>query len=221
MVKRPTGSGGEPSSPNCGASAGVRLVNYPFLNSVGHATMVLGFLRWALALCVVLSGSAGAQPAGVSATLPVITLTADSPTSVDIGANVAYLLDDSRQLQLEQAMAEGQPWMPVARTIPNFGFTNHAYWFRLVLDNQTAKPMARVLELPRPFLDDVRLFHLLEGRMVNRYALGDEQPYAQRAVQHQNFVMPLNLEPGRNLVVLRIASSGTVEAPLRLWQPAA
>ena len=27
MVKRPTGSGGEPSSPNCGASAGVGLVN--------------------------------------------------------------------------------------------------------------------------------------------------------------------------------------------------
>jgi hypothetical protein len=24
MVKRPTGSGGEPSSPNCGASAGVK-----------------------------------------------------------------------------------------------------------------------------------------------------------------------------------------------------
>ena len=30
MVKRPTGSGGEPSSPNCGASAGVRLVNLIF-----------------------------------------------------------------------------------------------------------------------------------------------------------------------------------------------
>jgi len=37
MVKRPTGSGGEPSSPNCGASAGVEvrhlltvyLTNYP------------------------------------------------------------------------------------------------------------------------------------------------------------------------------------------------
>ena len=183
--------------------------------------MVLGFLRWALALCVVLSGSAGAQHAGVSATLPVITLTAESPTFVDIGANVAYLLDDSRQLQLEQAMAEGQPWMPVARTIPNFGFTDHAYWFRLVLDNRTAQPMARVLELPRPFMDDVRLFHLFDGHLVNRFALGDEQPYAQRAVQHQNFVMPLNLEPGRNLVVLRIASSGTVEAPLRLWQPTA
>jgi hypothetical protein len=30
MVKRPTGSDGEPSSPNCGASAGVRLVNLIF-----------------------------------------------------------------------------------------------------------------------------------------------------------------------------------------------
>ena len=30
MVKRPTGSGGEPSSPNCGASAGVRLVTFLF-----------------------------------------------------------------------------------------------------------------------------------------------------------------------------------------------
>ena len=30
MVKRPTGSGGEPSSPNCGASAGARLVTFFF-----------------------------------------------------------------------------------------------------------------------------------------------------------------------------------------------
>ncbi|WP_296508594.1 diguanylate cyclase [Rhodoferax sp.] len=183
--------------------------------------MVLGFLRWALALCVVLSGSAGAQPAGVSATYPLTPLTADSPVQIDIGANIAYLLDDSRQLQLEQAMAEGQPWLPVARTAPNFGFTHNAYWFRLVLDNRTGKALPRILELPRPFLDDVRLFHLVEGRVVSRFALGDEQPFAQRAVRHPNFVMPLMLEPGRNLLVMRVASSGTVEAPLRLWEPAA
>jgi hypothetical protein len=30
MVKQPIGSGGEPSSPNCGASARIRLVNPPF-----------------------------------------------------------------------------------------------------------------------------------------------------------------------------------------------
>ena len=47
MVKRPTGSGGEPSSPNCGASAGVRLVNLisPFdLNSASR--LVLPHVPW-------------------------------------------------------------------------------------------------------------------------------------------------------------------------------
>jgi diguanylate cyclase (GGDEF)-like protein len=40
-------------------------------------------------------------------------------------------------------------------------------------------------------------------------------------VQHQNFVMPLNLSPGNNQIYLRLASSGTIEAPLRLWAPSA
>nr|WP_315464694.1 diguanylate cyclase [uncultured Rhodoferax sp.] len=183
--------------------------------------MVPGFMRWALALCLVLSGAAGAQVGSASATFPVITLSAESVAHIDIGANMAYLQDDSRQLQVNQAMADGQPWMPVTRTSPNFGFTKHAYWFRFALDNQTGKQVTRFIELPRPFLDDLRLFHFVEGRIITRYALGDEQPFAQRVMQHQNFVMPLNLEPGRNQLVLRIASTGTVEAPLRLWQPAA
>ncbi|CAM8662949.1 GGDEF domain [Comamonadaceae bacterium] len=183
--------------------------------------MVLGFMRWALALCLVLSGSAGSQALGASATFPVIALTPDSPALVDIGPQIAYLQDEGRQLKIDQAMADDQPWMPVARTSPNFGFTNHAYWFRFALDNLTGKATTRYIELPRPFLDDVRLFHFVGGRIVTRYALGDEQPFGQRAVQHQNFVMPLNLEPGRNEIVLRIASTGTVEAPLRLWQPTA
>ncbi len=183
--------------------------------------MVLGFMRWALALCLVLSGSAGAQGSSVSATFPVIAINAENVAHTDIGALIAYLQDDTRQLQVNQAMADGQPWMPVARTSPNFGFTNNAYWFRFALDNQTGKPVTRFIELPRPFLDDVRLFHFVDGRIITRYSLGDEQPFVQRVMQHQYFVMPLNLEPGRNQVVLRIASTGTVEAPLRLWQPAA
>jgi diguanylate cyclase len=182
-------------------------------------TLVSGFLRWALVLCVLLCAKVHAQTSAPSASFPVTAVESDGEEFIDIGAHVAYLLDDTRQLQLDQAMASGQPWVPVSRTNPNFGFTSNAHWFRLVLDNRTGKAVPRMLELPRPFLDDVRLFHLVNNRVVNRYALGDEQPFAQRVVQHQNFVMPLLLEPGHNLVVLRIASSGTIEAPLNLWKP--
>lgn len=182
--------------------------------------MVMGFLRWIVTLCM-LVGACGAQTVSGSATFPVIALHADSPASMDVGSHVAYLLDESRQLNATQALADGLPWMPVARNSPNFGFTNNAYWFRLALDNQTGKPLVRYIELPRPFLDDVRLLQVVDGRILTRYALGDEQPFPQRTVQHHHFVMPLTLEPGRNAVYLRVASTGTVEAPLRIWQPAA
>lgn len=181
----------------------------------------MAVLRWAIALCLFLSASGHTQQAVASSTLPSIVIGTDSAPLVDIGSHIAYLQDDSRQMQIQQVLADSQPWMPVARTSPNFGFTNSAYWFRLALDNPTDKPESRLLELPKPFLDDVRLFHLVNGRMVNRYALGDEQPYIQRAIRHPNFVMPLTLEPGRNQIVLRIASTGTVEATLHLWKPAA
>jgi len=40
MVKRPTGSGGEPSSPNCGASAGVKARHLIHLKSAILADFV-------------------------------------------------------------------------------------------------------------------------------------------------------------------------------------
>jgi hypothetical protein len=44
MVKRPTGSDGEPSSPNCGASAGVGLVTF-FLRSEHSCGFLEGKLK--------------------------------------------------------------------------------------------------------------------------------------------------------------------------------
>jgi diguanylate cyclase len=181
--------------------------------------MVLGFLRWALALSVVFAGPAGAQISGAPASAGPIPLIEFSAERLDISARLVYLPDSSPSLQVEDVMAEGLPWRPVEGGSANFGFTDRAYWFRLLLDNGTPATMERYLELPRPFLDDVRLFHFAQGRLVKSYLLGDEQPFVQREILHQNFVMPLALEPGRNVLLMRVASTGTVEAPLRLWQP--
>lgn len=183
--------------------------------------MVLGFLRWALALSILLAGPMAAQTSGASGFSDTVPLIEFSAERLDISAQLTYLPDSSPPMLLEDAVAPGQPWKPVEGGSANFGFTDRAYWFRLQLDNGTPATMERYLELPRPFLDDVRLFHFVQGRLVKSYLLGDEQPFVQREILHQNFVMPLALEPGRNVLLMRVASSGTVEAPLRLWKPTA
>ena len=165
--------------------------------------------------------AAWADTPGHSADFPLITLSDATPSRVELGAHLAYLEDPGRKLSLDQASSRLQTWAGIDRTSPNFGFTDKAYWFRFALDNRSGKPMQRLLELPRAFIDDVRLFQLQDGQIVTKYALGDEQPFAQRVVQHQNLVMPLTLAPGVHQIYLRMASSGTIEAPLRLWEPAA
>ena len=132
---------------------------------------------------------------------------------------MGVLVDSSRALDLEQARDPRQDWQPIARQSPNFGFTPDGYWFRFQLYNRSTKVLSRFVELPVPFLDDVRLYHFVGPALQTQYNLGDEQPFAQRAVRHRNFVMPLQLAPGRNDIYLRLASSGTIEAPLRIWDP--
>ena len=132
---------------------------------------------------------------------------------------MGVLVDSSRALVLEQVRAPSQNWLPIARQSPNFGFTPDGYWFRFQLHNRSAKALTRLIELPVPFLDDVRLYHFVGTALQTQYSLGDEQPFAQRAVHHRNFVMPLQLAPGTNEIFLRLASSGTIESTLRIWDP--
>ena len=174
-----------------------------------------------LMLLVLLPMAPARAQVGASGSFPLLVINAQTPARVDIGTRMDVLIDPTRNLTLEQVSAPRQVWQAIDRPSPNFGFTTDAHWLRFRLRNDTAVVLERLIELPIPFLDDVRLFHVVHGEVKVRYALGDEQPFAQRVVQHRNFVMPVRLEPGVQELYLRLASAGTIEAPLRLWEPAA
>ena len=89
MVKRPTGSGGEPSSPNCGVSAGVKARHLSFWADCPQRSMV--FLRYFLA-----GGVATATHYGVLlAFVELLGLPAAAATVMGAlcGAVVAYFVN--------------------------------------------------------------------------------------------------------------------------------
>lgn len=178
----------------------------------------LALLVWALALALLAPMAMGA-PATTDASFPALELSHSGAGRVEVGAGMGVLVDPSGSLTLEQARATGQAWRAITRASPNFGFTQDAHWFRFQIDNRDTQVLSRFIELPIPFLDDVRLYHYAGNVLQVQYALGDEQPFAQRVVRHRNFIMPLMLAPGTNDIYLRLASTGTIEAPLRIWDP--
>lgn len=177
-------------------------------------------------LCLIwlawLAGSQDLANAGQDAsTLPHYPVSAQGAQRIDLGSRVAVLVDESRALGPEQLLQPQQPWRAMTQPSPNFGFTLAAHWFRFQIDNLDTTPLPRYVELAIPFIDDVRLYHYVAGQLRQSYALGDERPFEERAYRNQNFIMPVTLEPGQNLILIRLASSGTIEAPLRIWDPVA
>jgi diguanylate cyclase (GGDEF)-like protein len=178
--------------------------------------------RWLIALIAaigVITGTTVLAQAGVDTSFPTHGISDKSIGRVSVGIHMGVLVDSSRAMTLEEVLSPSQSWQTITRRSPNFGFTQDAYWFRFQIENQTQQVLTRFIELPVPFIDDVQLSHFAGGQLRKTYALGDEKPFAMRPIRHPNFVMPLELVPGANLIFIRMASAGTIEASFRIWNP--
>lgn len=135
------------------------------------------------------------------------------------------LEDKTAALKLPQILEPAQQarFQPVAKgaSATNFGLTRSAYWLRITLDPAIDSPASWLLEVAYPPLDDVELYQPRSDGGFDQQLGGDSRPFANRALAHRNHVFALALLPGKPATLyMRIASQGTVAAPVRLWQPA-
>ena len=223
MVKRPTGSGGEPSSPNCGASAGVK-ARQPHLSVAMQVQRTPGldlkvFTFWLLVLMMGMLAQAQTHLVTPNSDISRLVISAHTPGLIEVGSQMGVLTDSSKTLTFDQVTDPAKIWQSIKRASPNFGFTNDAHWFRFQIDNLTGHDLTRLIELPIPFIDEVHFYHVVGEQLQTTYRLGDEKPFAERIVKHQNFIMPVKLAPGSNQIYIRLASTGTIEAPFLIWEP--
>ena len=170
---------------------------------------------------------------------PVVYFSSENLAPIAVGAKMLYLKDPEHlenintilqsDARTESSRIENEnlnkpsdsflAWKNIERSSPNFGFTDTAYWFKFSIHNKSKNEQKIYIELPIPFLDDVELYRTKNFQIQEQHLVGDKYPFSSRPVQHQNFVMPFTLLPDNNLMYMRVASAGTVEAPLTLWQP--
>lgn len=75
----------------------------------------------------------------------------------------------------------------------NFGYSSSAYWLRLVVNSPA--PQDWMLEVAFPSLDHVTFYSGANGGW-QRLDTGDLRPFAERPVDHRNFVFPVHLLSG-------------------------
>ncbi|WP_296188630.1 sensor histidine kinase [Pseudomonas sp. UBA1879] len=104
----------------------------------------------------------------------------------------------------------------------NAGYSHSAFWLKVQLTYRPMNPVTSadwLLELAYPPMDHVDLYLASEnGEPSLTWQTGDMLPFQSRQIKQNNYLFDLNLKANESKTVyVRVASHGSVQAPLNLW----
>nr|WP_165857287.1 7TM diverse intracellular signaling domain-containing protein [Marinobacter sp. JSM 1782161] len=141
---------------------------------------------------------------------------------IDLASCLWYLEDPGAQMTLSQARQADLDGAFRSHDggILNFGYTESAYWARLDLQVDGARPLPRILELSLPLVDHIALHVYRDGRLAEQRELGYTADWSDRELLLPNPVFKLDLYPGQSVrLYLRVKTANTFRLPLALWSP--
>ncbi len=139
-----------------------------------------------------------------------------------VGSRLQYLEDVNSKLAIRDVVSPywQNKFRPNHRDVPNFGFTQSSYWFKLSLSNPASTPEAWILEARYPMLDRVDAYLVRKGVVVGHKVNGDLLPFNQREFKHRHLGFKLDLAAYDQLdVYLRVKTESSLQLPLQLLTP--
>jgi signal transduction histidine kinase len=101
--------------------------------------------------------------------------------------------------------------------VPNFGFDNSAYWFKMEVSNKTSNT-AWLLEIDFAPLDQVDFYIQDSTSNWIQMTAGDLLPMRVRDVLHRHPAFPFNLNQGQTQTIyLHIKTISSVQVPAIIW----
>lgn len=140
----------------------------------------------------------------------------------EFGGCISYLEDAGRLYRLPDILAmDADRFTRHENGVLNFGYTESAYWTRFDLRAETgAADTEWILELALPLVDEVVLYLVRDGKLINQRQAGYQDDWSERDLAVPNPTFRLHLEPGSvTSVYLRIINTNTFRLPVSLWSP--
>ncbi|OOH76905.1 hybrid sensor histidine kinase/response regulator [Pseudomonas koreensis] len=148
--------------------------------------------------------------------------------SLPLGRSLQVFEDPSGLASIAdvRAQAAAGNFKPHDKATLNAGYSRSAFWLKIDLHYRPSNPAAQrtwLLELAYPPLDNLDLYMpdaAGDYRLVRQ--TGDALPFASREIRQNNYLFDLSFKPDQQQTVyLRLASEGSIQAPVTLWSSTA
>jgi signal transduction histidine kinase len=172
---------------------------------------------------VVLAGPGHAQNSAPPQPSPLVLT--DGQGEYPLGLHLEILADPQGTLNIKDVIAPeyDAQFVPSQVPVPNYGFTNSAYWVRLNLDNQTQQVGDWLLDVGFANMHYIDLYTPLpDGQGFTEKQTGVLRPISTRSVDSPHIVLELPIPPHtERTFYLRFQNGASMTLPLTLWtQPA-
>lgn len=135
--------------------------------------------------------------------------------SIVAGKHLYFFKDSTNSLDFEGIIRLDSLFQKSDFQVPNFQYTDATYWFRLTVENNSSTSKLAI-ELSNSQLDKI-VFFQPENNYYRQTTVGDQLPYHQRIVNHQNFIIPIDQPVGsRAVYYFKINSIEQLSVPVLL-----
>jgi hypothetical protein len=145
----------------------------------------------------------------------------DEQEKYPLGRFLEVLEDPTAQLTIDDVTAPdyAAQFVPSQEEIPNFGYTNSAYWLRFRIKNEHHGMPAWQLAIKKPDMESITLYLLSRDQQISAIKqAGDAFPFTDREVPHRQFIFKLPLpDESERTIYLRFATRTAMTLPLTLW----
>jgi len=130
----------------------------------------------------------------------------------DASANIN--IDEIRKLQSQGRFTRIQRGLSA-------GYVPDAYWLYFSLNKTDLEPSIWWLEVLPPFLDDIQLYHFNSTDSLDFRKGGDFTLHSNKEEDYRGTIFKFDLEAGKHEFYIRLKTSSTMAAFIKLWQPEA
>ncbi len=148
----------------------------------------------------------------------------ENQKKISLGRNLEILEDRQGSLSFHDVIKplQDKNFSLSQNEIPNYGFTESAYWIRFKLVNQLEKKQSVLIEQAYPHIDDIKLFILQNGKMTRSVHGGDMFPMQNNVIDYNNFITRVVLPPkSETTVYIRFQTESSMQLSINLWKPVA
>lgn len=149
---------------------------------------------------------------------PIVVPSKTELAAVDIWNQSEYQVDADGAMDLAEVL-RSTDWKPTTDHASSLPYVKGALWIRTVLVNRSHESFQLLLDHPYVLTDEITVHLQHKGQITQTMTAGDRVASEGAVAHSRNPVFSLRLQPGENILYIKVKSSALVSGKFDLWEP--